>query len=185
MAREQIPPPGRLIVSIIYSQIDAVADALRSLERQFGRIQSETVDIPYNGRNDYEEEMGADLLRRFFSFERLIARDSLPEIKAVCHKIETHLGDRVDDYVFRTVNIDPAILTADNLVSASHCEYNHRIYLTRGVFAEMQLVWAHGRFTRLPWTDPDFWHPEALDFFVRVRESFELLEDPQIRQQSA
>jgi hypothetical protein len=179
MARIQTPPPGRLIVSIIYSHIDAVADALRLLEKQFGRIQCETVDIPYNDTEKYAEEMGAGLLRRFFSFERPFQRDALPEIKGVCQGIEKQLGDRVDGFTFRTANIDPGMLTPDNVVMVSNREYNHRIYLTKGVFAEIQLIWARGQFTRLPWTNPDFCDDEAVEFFVRVRRTFDLIEELQ------
>lgn len=185
MARIQIPPPGRLIVSIIYSHIDAVADALRMLEKQFGRIQCETVDIPYTDTGKYTEEMGSDLLRRFFSFERPFRRDALPEIKAVCRSIEKQLGDRVEEFTFRTANLDPGILTPDNVVMVSNREYNHRIYLTKGVFAEIQLIWARGQFTRLPWTNPDFCDDEAVEFFVRVRQTFELIEEDQPESQPA
>ncbi|HUV29923.1 MAG TPA: DUF4416 family protein [Acidobacteriota bacterium] len=181
MARIQIPPPGRLVISIIYSHIDAVADSLVQLEKQFGRIQCETVDIPYTHNDKYSEEMGEGLMRRFFSFEKPVARDALPEIKAACRKIERQLGDRVDDYTFRTVNIDPGILSPDNLVMASHREYNHRIYLARGVFAETQLIWARGKFTRLPWTSPDFCHDEAVDFFLRVRQTFDVIDEEQAK----
>jgi len=179
MARIQYPPPGRLIVSIIYSHIDAVADALTLLERRFGRIQAETADIPcsHSSVQRYTEEMGDRLQRRFFSFERPVDRDSLPEIKAACHKMEKQLGDRIHDYTFRAANIDPGILTVDNLVTVSHRDYNHRIYLSRGVFAEIQLIYARGHFTRLPWTNPDFYHDEAIDFFHRIRQSFELLDE--------
>jgi len=176
MARIQKPPPGRLIISIIYSSLDAVADALKVLERRFGTVQFETIEIPSGDALTYKEEMGEHLYRRFFSFEQLVSRDTLSEIKNTCHRIEPLFADHVDDYIFRTVNIDPGILTSDNLVMTSHREYNHRIYLKDGVFAEIVLVFAKGSFRRLPWTGVDFCHIEAIDFFRRVRSSFELLE---------
>jgi len=161
-------------VSIIYSSIDALADALKMLERQFGRVQYETTETVYTGKT-YSEEMGDRLERRFFSFERPVERDRLPQIKAACLKIEKQFGDHVDDFTFRTVNLDPGILTPDNLVVASTREYNHRIYLSDGVFAELVLVYAKGRFVRMPWTISDYYHGEAIDLFLRVRESFELM----------
>ena len=175
MARVQNIFPGRLILSLIYSSIDALADALDILERQFGRVQFETVDIPYSNEDKYEEEMGGPLNRRFFSFEQKVARDSLPKIKNLCARIETNFADRVDDYNFRTVNIDPGILTPDNLVIAPHREYNHRVYLSDGVFAEMALIYARGYFCRLPWTSPNYYEDEAIDFFIRVRNTFEVV----------
>ncbi len=171
MSRIQTPPPGRLVVSVLYSSIDALADSLKLLERHFGRVQCETTEIECSD-NTYSEEMGQQLWRRFFSFERIVARDSLPEIKATCHKIEEAFGDRVDDYTFRTVNLDPGILTPENLVMASHRDFNNRIYLGKGVFAELTLIYGREGLTRLPWTNPDFCTEESVDFFLRVRETF-------------
>jgi hypothetical protein len=79
------------------------------------------------------------------------------------------LGDQVDDYTFRTVNIDPGVLTPGNVIMASHREFGHRVYLGRGVFAEVTLVYARGRFTQLPWTNADFCDEEAVRFFTDVR----------------
>jgi hypothetical protein len=176
MARIQRPPKGRLIVSIIYNSLDGLADSLKLLEKQFGRVQCETMELTYTS-GSYAEEMGDNLQRRFYSFERLVERDRLPEIKAACHKVENQLGDLVQDYAFRTVNIDPGVLTPDNLIMASHREYNHRVYLRDGVFAELALVYSRGRFVRLPWTVVDFCQGEAIEFFVRVRQSFEMVEE--------
>ncbi len=175
MARIQKPPPGRLVVSVIYSSMDALADSLKALERKFGRVQFETVEIPCSDRETYREEMGDTLQRRLFSFEKLYARDSLPEIKAICHKVEPMFADTVGDFIFRSVNIDPGILTPSNLVMASHREYNNRLYLRDGVYAQIELIWGSGQFCRLPWTNPDFCEGEAVEFFLRVRESFEML----------
>ncbi|UCG62198.1 MAG: DUF4416 family protein [Candidatus Zixiibacteriota bacterium] len=176
MARILKPPPGRLVVSIIYSSMDALADSVKTLEKRFGRVQYETLEIPCAQRDEYKEEMGEELLRRFYSFESPVARDTLPALKAACYKIEPKFSDTVEDYHFRTVNIDPGILTPSTLVMASHKEYNHRVYIRDGVYAEIALIHAHGKFCRLPWTNPDFCADEAIDFFERVRSTFEIIE---------
>ena len=97
-------------------------------------------------------------------------------MKRTCHKIEPHFADQIQGYDFRTVNIDPGILTSSNLIIASHRELNHRVYLKDGVFAELALIHARGQFRRLPWTNPDYCQGEAIEFFMRVHESFELAE---------
>jgi hypothetical protein len=179
MARIQKPPPGRLVVSIIYSSMDALADGVKALEKRFGRVQYETLEIPCSEADEYSEEMGTDLLRRFYSFDSSVPRDSLPSLKAACYKIEPKFSDTVDGYHFRTINIDPGILTPSALVMASHKEFNHRIYLRDGVWGEMALMYAHSKFCRLPWTNPDFCCDEAVDFFERVRGTFEIIEPAQ------
>lgn len=179
MARVQKPPAGRLVVSIIYAYIDAVADALQHLERRYGQVLGETVEIPVSEERFYREEMGKPLLRRFFSFEKPVPRDSLPEVKRWTHKLENQFADKVDDYTFRAVNLDPGVLTPYNLVMAGHREFNHRIYLAEGVFGEISLIWARGKFRRLPWTPADYYDPEAISLFERTRNTFELIEEPQ------
>lgn len=159
--------------------MDALAETVNTLEKRFGRVQYETLEVPCYEADEYREEMGDNLLRRFLSFEKEIPLDSLPSLKAVCSKIEPQFSDVVDDYNFRTVNIDPGILTPSNVVMASHKEYNHRIYLKDGVYAEIALIYARDQYLRLPWTNPDYCNDEAISFFNRVRESFEILEPKQ------
>ncbi len=151
---------------------------MKVLEKRFGRIEYETIEIPCTIAGFYKEEMGEPLFRRFFCFEKPVPRDFLVEAKKICHKIEPMFADHVDDFIFRTVNIDPGIMTPDNIVMASHREYNHRLYLKDGVYAEIALIYARDHFARLPWTCADFYHDEAIDFFMRVRHSFELIERP-------
>ena len=165
----------------MYSSMDALAESVQMLEKKFGRVQYETLEIPCSEAEEYKEEMG-DLLRRFYSFDKEVPRDQLPALKASCYKIEPKFSDTVDDFHFRTVNIDPGIMTPSALVMASHKEYNHRIYLRDGVYGEIALIYAHDKFCRLPWTNPDFCCDEAVDFFERVRASFEIIapaEEPQ------
>lgn len=181
MARIHKPAPGRLIISVLHSSRDALADALRQLERRFGRVLAETIDIPHTNGKEYSEEMGDALQRRFFAFERMVPRESLVEIKGACHKLEATLGDQVHDFTFRTVNIDPGILTPANLVMSSHKEAGHRIYVAEGVYSEVTLIWSRGQFCRLPWTNLDFCQAEAIDFFNRVRSSIEETVDTTIQ----
>lgn len=173
MARIIKPLPGRLIVSIIYSSMDALADCVSALEKKFGRVQFETLDINCEQAKNYTEEMGDTLARRFYSFERMVPRDSLAQIKSICHKIEPSFSDTIRGYHFRTVNIDPGILSQTALVMSSHREKGHRIYIKDGVYGEVTLIHAHGGFCRLPWTKSDFCDDEAINFFERVKATFE------------
>ena len=174
MLRSYEPPPGRLIISVINSSRDALADAVKALERKFGRVECETADIPCVNVECYQEEMGTDLSRRLFSFESPVPRAALAEIKQACARIEPMFADRMQDFYFRTVNIDPGILVPDNLVMTSSHERKHRVYLGHGVFAEVCLIHVNGHFSRLPWTHPDLCHPEAIELLNRVRGTFEV-----------
>jgi hypothetical protein len=107
----------------------------------------------------------------------MVPRDRLSDLKRICRKVEAGFADQVDDFLFRTVNIDPGIMTPDNVIMASSQGHHYRVYLTAGVFAQIELIWSRGRFVRLPWTNPDFTHAEAVDFFERVRDTFDLVKE--------
>jgi hypothetical protein len=89
-------------------------------------------------------------------------------------------SDIVDDYNFRTVNIDPGILSTSNIVMASHNEANYHIYIKDGVFAELALVYGRGQYLRVPWTNKDYYNEEAIEFFNRVREYFDIIEPARV-----
>ena len=72
MGRIKIPLPGRLIVSIIYASIGAMDDAAREIEKKYGRVEFETDDIEFLHTKYYREEMGDNLKRKFFAFEKMV-----------------------------------------------------------------------------------------------------------------
>ncbi len=176
MIRTLEPPPGRLILSTVSSSVDALAEALEKLERRFGRVQFETDAIPCSDAERFREEMGDRPQRRFFSFERMVARCSLIDVKAACDKIEPQFADEVDGFMFRTVNLNPGIMSEENLIMAGHRELNHCVYIGQGTYAEIALIYTRGQFVRLPWTNPDFYSDQAIDLFNRVRDCFEIME---------
>lgn len=165
------PLPGKLIVSAIYSSFDLLHEAIDDLEKKYGRVEYESGEFDFLHTSYYREEMGDDLRRKFFSFEKPAERDSLIEMKLFTNKIEEKYGEKSGEYVFRKVNLDPGILTLSNLVLATTKDFSHRIYLGNGIFAEVTLLYKKNKYEALPWTYPDYTEGEALQFFVRVRET--------------
>ena len=176
MGRIKKPLPGKLIISVIYSSLGAMNDAIMEIEKKHGFVEFETDELEFLHTTYYREEMGDDLKRKFFSFEKMIERDKLPEIKIWTNKLEEKYGEKVDDFVFRKVNLDPGLLTLSNLVLATTKDYAHRIYLRDGIFAEVTLLYTKKRFQPLVWTYPDYNEPEALEFFTRVRATMKGME---------
>lgn len=176
MGRIKIPLPGRLIVSVIYSTLGAMSDCTLEIEKKYGRVEFETDDIDFLHTTYYREEMGDNLKRKLFAFEKMVNRDQLADIKIWTNKLEEKYGEKVEDFVFRKVNIDPGILTLANLTLASTKDYSHRIYLKNGIFAEITLLYNKKKFHSLPWTYPDYVEPEAIEFFTRVRETMKGME---------
>ena len=61
----------------------------------------------------------------------------------------------------RAVNIDPGLITRERLILATGKNAGHRVYLGRGVFADLTLLYRSGGFEPLPWTYPDYASPEV------------------------
>jgi hypothetical protein len=176
MGRIKKPLPGKLILSAIYSTPEAIASAMEQMEKKFGHIEFETEEFEFTHTDYYQEEMGDRLKRKFFAFEKMVARDRLAEIKTWTNKLEAKYGDKVGDFVFRTVNLDPGILTLSGLVLASTKDFSHRIYLHDGIFAEITLIYKNKEFVSLPWTYPDYMEPKVIDFLAKVRETMKKME---------
>ena len=176
MGRIRIPLPGKLIISAIYSVLGPMHDAIEEIERKFGIIEIETDEIEFLHTTYYREEMGDNLKRKFFAFEKMVERDRLADIKIWTNKLEEKYGEKVDDFVFRKVNLDPGILSLANLVLASTKDFSHRIYLKDGIFSEITLVYEKKRFKSLPWTYPDYTESEVIDFLNVVRETMKGME---------
>ncbi len=119
----------------------------------------------------YEKEMGKDLKKFFVFFEKLKSPEFLIELKHLCYKFERALWIAPDR---RGANLDPGYLCLSKLVLATFKDFSHRIYLGKGVFAEVTLIFKQGDFSKLPWTYPDYLQPWVLNFFKEVREWYRL-----------
>ncbi|MEW6182350.1 MAG: DUF4416 family protein [Bacillota bacterium] len=100
----------------------------------------------------YEKEMGAGLVRRIYSFPRLIEQSELAPLKRFSIEIE----DRWRIEGRRQVNIDPGYISLAKLVLATTKDNVHRLCIGDGIFAEVTLYFQKGRFHPWPWTYPDY-----------------------------
>ena len=69
----------------------------------------------------------------------------------------------------RPINLDPGCVGPAKLILASMKDFAHRIYLGRGVYAEITLMYRKGRWEALPWTFPDFASGRYDEFLTEVR----------------
>jgi len=166
------PLPARLFFSLMFRGNPEPADspekcaALEQLVKAYGSLDYESSLLPFNYTRYYEREMGPHIWRRLISFEKLVQRDQLPDIKCFCMDLEKQF---LDEQGNRRVNLDPGLLTTENLILATGKNFSHRIYLRRGIFAEMTLYYHNQRFNRLPWTYPDYRSEEFCAIFTEMR----------------
>jgi hypothetical protein len=118
----------------------------------------------------YAQTMGTDLKKVLLVFERLISPTSLVEIKHQAGRWEAEYRRRSAWPEPRPLNLDPGYLTEAKLVLATTKDRDHRLYLDRGVFAEVTLYYQRGRgWLARPWTYPDYQSPAYHQFLNRCR----------------
>ena len=127
--------------------------------------------IPFNFTNYYAKEMGVSVERVFFSFERLIEADQLPEIKRKTNALEEELA-RPKTTVTRPVNLDPGYLEHAKVILASTKNFYHRIYLGGGIFGEVTMHFRNNAYQFFPWTYPDYQSGAYQEFFLQVRKIY-------------
>lgn len=171
MAEAHKPSPVKLIVGAIFASEGVLLKTKVSLKRKFGSIDFESPNFPFNFSEYYAKEMGPDLIRQFFSFQRLIEPQHLAAIKSYTNHLEERLS-RTKIKPSRTINLDPGYISAAKLVLATAKNFAHRIYLEKGIFAEVTLNFHDGTFAPWPWTYPDYKSKGYIQSFNRVRELY-------------
>ena len=157
--------PVKLIFGFIYSDEAVFVKAKTRLKRKFGKQDFESAAIDFNYTDYYEKEMGGGLKRRFISFRKLIPIVELYRIKLYANRLESRFLNGLN----RKINIDPGYLDLAKLVLASTKDYAHRIYLRKGIFAEVTLSYRGDSFTPNEWTYPDYRSKEYIDIFNQIR----------------
>lgn len=168
MSHPQPPKPAKLVIGLILKDVSVLGPVAEALEQRFGIPDMVSPWLPFDFTDYYLREMGAPLRRRMFSFRALIGQDTLPEVKLETNRIE----DRFCIDGQRRVNIDPGILTFERFVLATGKNYTHRIYLGRGIFADLTLLFSGGGFQPLPWTYPDYAQTPLRSFLEEVRRRY-------------
>lgn len=160
------PPMVKPIFGLLYQDESLYEEVLRMIEFRFGSIDYLSDPFPFTETNYYENEMGADLTRRFLSVSELIYPDRIIHFKQMSNQWEEQFAKQGH----RQFNLDPGYLAGANLVLASTKNFSHRIYLGRGIYAEVTMRYEKGHFTRLPWTYPDYFNHR--DVFQDIRQIY-------------
>ncbi|MFH0855198.1 MAG: DUF4416 family protein [Candidatus Omnitrophota bacterium] len=160
--------PVKLIIGFIFGEKAFFEKAKLDLTRHFGRIDFESGPMPFTVTGYYREEFGEGLSRVFVSFSKFIKPQQISGIKILTNKIEKKLTRESK----RLVNIDPGYLDLAKLVLASTKDYVHRIYLNKGIFAEITLFYQDKSFQDWKWTYPDFRSKEYIAMFNQIRKLY-------------
>ncbi|UCG35599.1 MAG: DUF4416 family protein [Candidatus Omnitrophota bacterium] len=162
------PLPVKFICAFIYSNEDIYAQTKRILTSRFGPIDFESKLIDFTFTDYYTEEMGKPLWRKFISFEKLRQAEGFDKIKRFCIRLEKRFA--VNNR--RIINIDPGYLNEAKLVLTTTKDFSHRIYLRKGVFAEVTLSYHERDFGHFPTTFPDYRTRLYKDIFLSIRDIY-------------
>ena len=165
MGTAQPPAPVRFFCAIMHSPDAPWKAVLSSLIAEFGPVECVHGPVPFTFSTYYESEMGPNLLKRYYTFERLIDRSDLPRIKNLTNSLE----DRYCSSGQRQINLDPGYLARDKLVLASTKDFYHRLYLDKGIYAETTLHYQNGGFRIFSWTYADYKEQELWRFLEKSR----------------
>jgi len=161
-------PRVKLITGFIYKDEAIFIKARDKLRKKFGRIDFESEGIDFNYTNYYESEMGKELKRRFISFAKLIPIQDLYRIKLFTNRQEEKFLAAKN----RTINIDPGYIDQAKVVLATTKDYAHRIFLRKGIFAEITLTYRQDTFSCNEWTYPDYRTKAYIDIFNQIRKLY-------------
>lgn len=169
MAKINPVAPVALFCGVIGSDADVMAEAVEKLCADYGSIEMTSELISFDGTDYYEAEMGKDLFRRFYSFSDLIQPDHIADVKLATQDIEDDYCVELDGKIRRRVNLDPGYIAPSRLVLATTKDFSHRVYLQKGIYAEVTLNFTKQGCRYLDWTYPDFKKKSYTEFFFKVR----------------
>ena len=170
----RIPEPARLIVSVLTPEKEVADSASTLLVRELGPIEEEIGPLAFDFTSYYDAEMGSGIRRWIWVFADLTDRSRLAGIKRLTNEIESAYSREGK----RRFNLDPGLLTLENLVLATGKNQAHRIYLGEGVFGDLTLIFRKGVYQPLPWTYPDYASRELTAVLEGVRQRYKCKLNP-------
>mgnify|MGYP000277112508 CR=1 FL=1 len=162
------PDPAKLVISVFMNDKLLFDELLPVLEKTFGLTEQISDWFDFDYTEYYEGEMGSPLFRRMISFGTLIGQDDLARIKESTNAMEKNWAVNGQ----RSLNLDPGYLLLSRFVLATGKDFSHRIYIGRGIYAEVTLMFKKGKFHSLAWTYPDYASREMTDFLMDVRRGY-------------
>ncbi len=161
----------KLFCGILYRDECVFESAAEKLVSGFGsEIDLAAGPFDFSFTDYYRDDMGENLKRRFLSFEKPVSAEKSYAWKIITNGIEKefYTGERYP----RRVNLDPGYLNLSRVTLFSAKDFYHRIYLGKGIFAEVTLYFEKNSFMFLPWTYPDYKSEQYLDFFRNMRDIY-------------
>ncbi len=169
--------PASLLLAA-FSRHDAALNwARRKASDCWGPVDMESPRFAFSETHYYDATMGPGLKKTFFTFRRPFDPAELVDIKLSTNQWEEEYAAAAGHGEPRPLNLDPGYLTLGKLVLASTKDFAHRIYLSRGIYAEVTLQYKHHRWQHHEYTFADYRREDYQQFFSECRERLRNMKD--------
>jgi len=168
MGRVKAPEPALLFIGTLYSDAAIFKRSKEILGKNFGDVLLESPSTAWEYSSYYKDELGWPLFRQFIFFRNLIDPGILSDTKLKANDIEDALSSEGK----RCINLDPGYLTLSKIVLASTKNYAHRIYLGKGIYGEVSLLFKDGVYNSYLYTYRDYQDKTSIDIFMNARALF-------------
>ena len=173
-----LPHSPVLLLLAAFSRHDAALDwARQKVIEHFGPVELESPRFAFTETHYYDATMGPGLKKVFFTFQRPFDPAELVEVKLQTNAWEEEYAAAAGHAEPRPLNLDPGYLTLAKLVLASTKDFAHRIYLSRGIYAEVTLQYRHHRWQHHEYTFADYRRADYQQFFTQCRERIKGIRD--------
>ncbi len=170
MSIPKTPLPAQLILSVLSSTWqDFQTRLLDELIRELGRIDFQSETLAFTETSYYDQELGTPITRKIFGFEALLPPEKLADIKLSTNALEQRFQQQDGRRIF---NLDPGLVFQERLVLATGKNFSHRIYLGKGIWADLTLLYQKGKWQSLPWSFPDYAGHEVQEVLTRLRNRY-------------
>lgn len=163
MSNPQESPKSMLIIGIMYNSGPEII--IQRIETIFGEKIMESPELEFSYTEFYRKEFGEGLKKRYLCF-RAFDPGYLAEAKLKCYALENEYCKNNK----RQYNIDPGYVTENSVVLASFKKRAHRVYLSHGVYADLQLVFENNMWNEFRWTFPDMKEENIRQFLKKIKE---------------
>jgi len=168
MSKVRSQEPAIVFFAILFKEGFDIEFIKKKLLKKFGPILYLSSASVFSYTNYYNKEMGSNIFRIFIFFKNKVKKNSLVKLKKYSDSLE--LKYEIDGK--RCVNIDPGLYSKENVILATNKGYTHRVYIDKGVFADLTLYYKDNSYTSLAWTFLEYKDLKTIAMFNKLRCNF-------------
>ncbi len=172
MGQPTSPSPVLLLLAAFSRYDEAIAWGRDRAVAAWGPLAMESPPFGFDHTHYYDASMGPGLRKVFFGFARPADPAGLAEWKLAANSWEEQYAALARHPEPRPLNLDPGYVALSKLVLASTKDFAHRLYLGRGIYGEVTLLYQKKDFRALPWTYPDYQSKSYLQYFRELRKVY-------------